>query len=134
MLGLDTNVLVRFLVRDDAAQYERARKLIKGEVDRGQQVFVSLMILLELEWVLRSRHAFSKAEILEVMSHLLDAAEICFEDESTLEEALFLWDDCSADFADFACCMIGAKHRLQGCRATASFDAKAIKLPMFVAV
>jgi predicted nucleic-acid-binding protein len=37
MLGLDTNVLVRFLVRDDAAQYERARKLIKREVDRGQQ-------------------------------------------------------------------------------------------------
>lgn len=131
MLGLDTNVLVRFLVRDDVAQYERARKLIKREVDRGQQVFVSLMVLLELEWVLRSRYAFSKAEILEVMSHLLGAAEICFEDESTLEEALFLWDDCSADFAD---CMIGAKHRRQGCRATASFDAKAIKLAMFVAV
>ena len=55
----------------------------------------------------------------------------CFEDESTLEEALFLWDDSSADFAD---CMIGAKHRRQGCRATASFDVKAIKLPMFVAV
>jgi predicted nucleic-acid-binding protein len=115
-------------IRDDAAQYERARKLIKGEVDRGQQVFVSLMVLLELEWVLRRRYAFSKAEIL---AHLLDATEICFEDESTLEEALFLWDDCSADFAD---CMIGARHRRQGCRVTASFDAKAIKLPMFVAV
>jgi predicted nucleic-acid-binding protein len=81
MLGLDTNVLVRFLVCDDAAQYDCARKLIKREVDRGQQVFVSLMVLLELEWVLRSRYAFSKAEILEVMSRLLDAAEICFEAE-----------------------------------------------------
>jgi predicted nucleic-acid-binding protein len=121
-------------VRDDAAQFERARKLIKREVDRGGQVFVSLMVLLELEWVLRSRYAFSKAEILEVMSRLLDAAEIYFEDESTLEEALFLWDDCPADFADFATCMIGAKHRRQGCRATASFDAKASKLPMFIAV
>jgi predicted nucleic-acid-binding protein len=65
------------------------------------------------------------------MSHLLDAAEICFEDESTFEEALFLWDDSAADFAD---CMIGAKHRRQGCRATASFDARAIRLPMSVAV
>jgi predicted nucleic-acid-binding protein len=65
------------------------------------------------------------------MSHLLDAAEICFEDECTLEEALFAWDDSSADFAD---CVIGAKHLRRGCRATASFDAKAIKLPMFVAV
>ena len=131
MLGLDTNVLVRFLVRDDIAQYERVRKLIKGEVDRGKQVFVSLMVLLKLEWVLRSRYGLSKAEILEAMSHLLDAAEICFEDESTLEEALFLWGDSSADFAD---CMIGAKHRRQGCSATASFDTRAIKLPMFVTV
>ena len=131
MLGLDTNVLARFLVRDDIAQYEHVRKLIKGEVDRGKQVFVSLMVLLELEWVLRSRYGLSKAEILEAMSQLLDAAEICFEDESTLEEALFLWEDSSADFAD---CMIGAKHRRQGCRATASFDAKVIKLPMFVRV
>ena len=131
MLGLDTNVLARFLVRDDIAQYERVRKLIKGEVDRGKQVFVSLMVLLELEWVLRSRYGLSKAEILEAMSHLLDAAEICFEDESTLEEALFLWEDSSADFAD---CMIGAKHRRQGCSATASFDTRAIKLPMFVTV
>ena len=57
--------------------------------------------------------------------------EICFEDETTLEEALFLWGDTSADFAD---CMIGAKHRRQGCGARASFDAKAIKMPMFVAV
>ena len=61
---------------------------------------------------------------------LLELAE-SESDESTLEEALFLWDESSADFAD---CMIGAKHRREGCRATVSFDAKAIKLPMFVAV
>jgi predicted nucleic-acid-binding protein len=131
MLGLDTNVLVRFLVRDDAAQYERARRLIKREVDAGRRVFVSLMVLIELEWVLRSRYGFSKAEIVEVMSLLLNAAEIQFEDESTLEEALFMWDDSRADFAD---CMIGARNRRQGCRATASFDIKASKIATFVPV
>jgi predicted nucleic-acid-binding protein len=51
--------------------------------------------------------------------------------KSTLEEALFLWDDCPADFADY---MIGARHVRHGCRVTASFDAKAVKLLMFVAV
>jgi predicted nucleic-acid-binding protein len=52
------------------------------------------------------------------------------EDEAAIEEALFTWKDASADFAD---CLIGAKNRRLGCRATATFDAKAAKLPGFVA-
>ena len=75
MLGLDTNVLVRFLVRDDAEQFERARRLIRREVGRGEPVLVSLLVLLETEWVLRSRYALPKADILAVLSSLLEAPE-----------------------------------------------------------
>jgi len=75
MLGLDTNVLVRFLVRDDAEQFERARQLIRREVGRGEPVLVSLLVLLETEWVLRSRYALPKADILAVLSSLLEAPE-----------------------------------------------------------
>jgi predicted nucleic-acid-binding protein len=121
MLGLDTNVLVRFLVRDDEVQFEKARRLVKREVAARETVFVSLLVLLETEWVLRSRYQVAKAETLTVFSSLLDAAEIQFEDEAALEEALFVWKDNSADFAD---CLIGAHNRRLGCRATASFDAK----------
>ena len=53
MLGLDTNVLVRFLVRDDEVQLEKARKLIKREIAAGRRVFISQLVLLETEWVLR---------------------------------------------------------------------------------
>ena len=56
MLGIDTNVLVRFLVRDDPEQFERARRLIKREVGGGETVLISLLVLLETEWVLRSRY------------------------------------------------------------------------------
>ena len=130
MLGVDTNVLVRFLVRDDEAQFEKARKLIKREVAAGSRVFVSQLVLLETEWVLRSRYSLPKNLIIEAISGLLDAADVRFEDEPAIEEALFTWKDTTADFAD---CLIGAQNRRLGCRATATFDVKASKLPGFIA-
>ena len=72
MLGVDTNVLVRFLVRDDEAQFEKARKLIKREVAAGSGVFVTQLVLLETEWVLRSRYSLPKNLIIEAISGLLD--------------------------------------------------------------
>ncbi len=130
MLGIDTNVLVRFLVRDDEVQFEKARKLIKREIAAGRRVFVSQLVLLETEWVLRSRYSLPKILIIEAISGLLDAADVRFEDEPAIEEALFIWKDATADFAD---CLIGAKNRRLGCRATATFDMKASKLPGFIA-
>ena len=102
MVGIDTNVLLRFL-----------------------------LVLLESEWVLRSRYGLQKTEIIEAISALLDATEVRFEDEPAIEEALFIWKDVAAEFAD---CLIGARNRRLGCRATATFDAKAVKLPGFMAL
>ena len=131
MIGLDTNVLVRFLVRDDEEQFERARKLVRRQVQDGQPVHVSLLVLLETEWVLRSRYKLNKGEILSAFSELLSAVDMSFEDEPSIEEAFFVWKDSSAQFAD---CLIGARHRALGCTATATFDADALRLSTFVAV
>ena len=131
MLGIDTNVLVRYLVRDDEAQFEKANRLIKREVSAGEPVFVSLPVLLETEWVLRSRYGLKKPVIAAAISGLLDATEIQFEAESAIEESLKFWKDSAANFAD---CLIGAHNRRLGCRATTTFDIKAAKLPGFVAV
>ena len=130
MLGIDTNVLVRFLVRDDDAQFEKARKLIKREVAAGRRVFINQLVLMETEWVLRSRYAVPKNQIIEAISSLLNATDVQFEDEPAIEETLFIWKDSTADFAD---CLIGAKNRRMGCRTTATFDVKAAKLPGFMA-
>lgn len=130
MLGVDTNVLVRYLVRDDEAQFEKARKLIKREAAAGRGIFVSHLVVLEIEWVLRSRYGLSKDQIVATISSLLDASDVRFEDEPAVEEALFIWKKATADFAD---CLIGAKNRRLGCRATATFDTKAAKLPGFIA-
>jgi predicted nucleic-acid-binding protein len=131
MLGLDTNVLVRYLVRDDQPQFEKARKLIKRESDRNTPVLVSLLVLLETEWVLRSRYELSKSEILAAFSALLDAADLTFEDEPSVEQALYTWNESAADFAD---CLISARNSRLGCAVTATFDARAIKLAGFVPV
>ena len=130
MLGIDTNVLVRFLVRDDEAQFDKARKLIKREVAAGRRVFISHLVLLETEWVLRSRYALPKNQIIDAVSGLLGAADVQFEDEASVEEAVFIWKDAAAGFAD---CLIGSKNRRLGCRATATFDLKASRLPGFIA-
>lgn len=67
MLGLETNVLVRCLVGDDPGQYRRARRIIRDEVSGGGTVFLSHLVLLETEWVLRSRFGYSKGEVMGAM-------------------------------------------------------------------
>ena len=131
MLGIDTNVLVRYLTRDDKSQYERARRLIDREVAKGEPILVSLLVLLETEWVLRSRYELAKTDIVTAFSALLDTADLAFEDEPSVENALYSWKDSAADFAD---CLIEARNRRLGCRATATFDSRALKLPGFISV
>jgi predicted nucleic-acid-binding protein len=129
MLGVDTNVLARYLIRDDQPQYEKARRLIDREVRKGEPVLVSLLVLLESEWVLRSRYELPKSEIVAAFSALLDTADLAFEDEPSIEHAIYLWKDSSADFAD---CLIDARNLRLGCSATATFDGRALKLAGFV--
>jgi predicted nucleic-acid-binding protein len=131
MLGLDTNVLVRYLVQDDPQQYQKARRLIVRELANGAPVLISLLVLLETEWVLRSRYQLEKARILMTISALLDTADLTFEDEACIEQALYSWRDSAADFAD---CLIEARNRRLGCSATATFDAKALAVAGFVSV
>jgi predicted nucleic-acid-binding protein len=128
MIGIDTNVLVRFLVADDERQFEKARRLIRHEASRGDPVLISQLVLLECEWVLRSRYGLAKKALLDALSGLLDSPEVRIEDEASVEEALYLWKDSGANFAD---CLIAAKYRALGCSSTVSFDAKAAKLPGF---
>jgi predicted nucleic-acid-binding protein len=131
MLGVDTNVLIRYLIRDDQPQYEKARRLIDREVSKGDPLLVSLLVLLESEWVLRSRYGLPKSEIVAAFSAMLDATDLVFEDEPSIEHAIYLWKDSSGEFAD---CLIDARNLRLGCRATATFDGRALRLAGFVAV
>ena len=92
MLGIDTNVLVRLLVSDDPAQTRRARSLIEKALADDEPVLISTLVVLETEWVLRSRYGFDRAGVHGLFRRMLQARELSFENEEGIEEALFNWD------------------------------------------
>jgi predicted nucleic-acid-binding protein len=69
--------------------------------------------------------------VVATLASLLDTAELAFEDEPSIEQAIYSWKDSSAEFAD---CLIDARNRRLGCRSTATFDRRAIKLAGFTQV
>ena len=109
MASLDTNVLVRFLVRDDADQAAAATSLIRSAVRKGEPLFVPVTVLLELEWVLRSAFGFDKPAVLQALFGLLGSFELAFESEGAIEMALAQYGRSAADFSD--CLLVALAQR-----------------------
>jgi predicted nucleic-acid-binding protein len=125
MPALDTNVLVRYIVQDDARQLAAARRLISRCVAEGSTLFVPVTVLLELEWVLRSSFEFGKDDVLLALSSLFSAADLSFESERALEVALQLFRKGSADFSD---CLHAALATQAGEQPLWTFDKAAAKV------
>ena len=120
MRGLDTNVLVRYLTRDEASQFATASELIEGAERRGERLYVNVVVLCELTWVLRgSRYRLTRSNIAETVEKLLDIP--LFEVESR-DQALAALDDYRAGEGDFAGYLIGRQNLAAGCQDTATFD------------
>ena len=126
MPGLDTNVMVRWLVDDDAAQVARIHTLFELARRRSETLFVSCTVMLELEWVLRSRYQFDKETVLDAFNALLETQELEFQSEPAIEWALHLFRQGSAEFAD---CMHAGLCATTGRSPLLTFDKKAAKLP-----
>jgi predicted nucleic-acid-binding protein len=126
MPGLDTNVLVRWLVEDDDDQVARVQKLFEAAHTRQVPLFVPSTVALELEWVLRSRYRFDKAIVLQAFNALLETQELEFQSEAALERALHLYRQGAAEFADcLHAGLCGAADRAP----LLTFDEKAARLP-----
>ena len=101
MAALDTNVLVRWLTNDDARQSAAAAALFDEHSQSGEPLFVPVTVMLETEWVLRARYRFDKTSITAALDALLSTAELGFQHETALEQALWRFKkEGSADFAD----------------------------------
>jgi predicted nucleic-acid-binding protein len=98
--SVDTNVLVRLLAADDAKQAAQATALMQRAARTGESLFVPLTVVLELEWVLRSRYRYPKDQILSTLSSLLETRELVFQEEAAVEHALHYYRRGRVDFAE----------------------------------
>ena len=123
MIGLDTNVLVRYVAQDDPKQSPKATRLIESlTVDAPG--YVSVVSVVELVWVLTSCYASTKGEICEVLQTLLRTKEIVVANAGTVWKAVRLFKEEKADFAD---CLIERSANEAGCGYTITFDRDAAK-------
>ncbi len=128
MIGVDTNVLARIVLEDDAQQAKQALELLQACHEAGEAVAVSLSVILELEWVLRSVAKLEKSIVIATFKKLLETAPLRIDNEAVLEHALYLYGGESAK-ADFPDCLFSAQYQRMGCRNMASFDTQAQRLP-----
>ena len=119
MIGLDTNVLVRYLTHDDPLQYEKAAAFIDAATDRGEQFVVNTAVLCELVWVLGTAYDYSRVEIARALDQIFATAQ--FEIER-LDEARQALGDFRATKADYSDALIGRINRSLGVEHTVTFD------------
>ena len=126
-IAIDTNVWVRLLVRDDEVQYVAARRLVDRAAAADEPVLIVLGALLEIKWVLRSRHRLDKASIAGAISGLLESGDVEVEHPPTVEEALYV--GAQHPEADFAGCLLAARAAHLVRSPFLTFDAGAARLP-----
>ena len=123
MIGLDTNVLVRYFAQDDPAQAKKAGALIES-LTPERPGYVTQVALVEVIWVLGRAYGVERVEIAQVIETLLRTKEVVVEAAETVWKALRLYAGSSADFAD--CLIERACHEAQ-CEYMATFDINAAK-------
>ncbi len=127
MIGLDTNVLVRYIVHDDARQTPKAVDLIENGCNENSPGFIAIVVLAELVWVLEDCYDVAKSDIVAVLERILRAKQLVVEDADTAWKAVRLFASGQADLADCLIDRIAAAH---ACQYTATFDKAAAKAGM----
>ena len=128
MIGLDTNVLVRYLTQDDPVQSAQATAIIECQVTEEQPGFISLIAIVETVWVLDRVYRFPNAEISQAIERILQADTLRVQNEQEVFTAMIALKDGVASFSD---ALIGALDAWAGCRTTLTFDRKAARLEHF---
>ncbi len=131
MTGVDTNVLVRFLVGDDPDQEDRAAALLAHASADGQRLFVTQIVMCELVWVLGYAYGKSRTEIAPGLEALLRARQLTFEDPDQIRGALERFAAGDGDFADW---LIWERSKAAGCDRVLTFDSTLMRCPEFAAV
>ncbi len=129
MIGIDTNVLVRFFVVDDAAQTRAAADCLTRECSEAAPGFINLVVLCEFVWVMTRNYRLGRADIADMVERMLRTVELAIEHADIVAQALERYRDGAADFAD---CVVAGVNGRTGCALTRTFDKTAVaSLPQF---
>ncbi|MCX7063491.1 MAG: type II toxin-antitoxin system VapC family toxin [Proteobacteria bacterium] len=129
MIGIDTNVLIRYIAQDDATQSARAIRLIERECSAATPGFVGLVVLVEIVWVSESSYGAKRDEVVEIVRRLLSIRQLVVQDSEIVWKALRSFESGKVDFAD---CLIQGVAAAAGCDRTMTFDKQASKAGMLL--
>ena len=128
MIGLDTNILVRYLAQDNPVQSPKARELIEQELTEENPGFLSVVVMAETVWVLDRAYGLADHAIAAAIERTLQADVLVVESEQEVFAAMIALNEGHGSFAD---ALIGELGIRAGCSRTLSFDQKTSRLPGF---
>lgn len=127
MTGVDTNVLIRYLVQDDPDQARKATRFIANECSSDDPGLINRIVLCEVVWVLETAYGYPRDQVAVVLEKILRATQLRIEDHPEAWASFREYQD-GADFAD---AFIAAINRRLGCDRTVTFDRRAGRRPGF---
>jgi predicted nucleic-acid-binding protein len=127
VIGIDTNVLVRYIAQDDPTQSRRATTLIERECSESDPGFVALVVLAELVWVAETCYSASREEQRRIVRRILETRQLMVQEAETVWQALRVFERGKADFAD---CLVERTAAAAGCVRTVTFDKAAATIGM----
>lgn len=128
MIGLDTNILVRYLAQDDPIQSPKARQIIERRLTEENPGFVSIVAMVETVWVLERAYRLANREIAAAVERVLQTDVLVVEHEQEVFTAMIALKEGQGSFADALIAALGVRV---GCSCTLTFDQKALRLPNF---
>ena len=128
MIGLDTNILVRYITQDDAVQSRKATEIIESRLSEVNPGFVSVVAMAETVWVLDRAYGFASLQIAVAVERMLQIEVLVIENEQQVFAAMVALKHGRGSFADALITELGARV---GCIHTLTFDNKALRLPGF---
>jgi predicted nucleic-acid-binding protein len=128
VIGIDANVLVRYLTQDDRKQSAVATRFIEGRLSAGNPGFVSTITLCEIAWVLAESYGADRKRIRATVEGLLATKQLVIERAEVVWKALRAWEGVPAEFSD---ALIGQIALAHGAEKSVTFDRTAAKLPGF---
>ena len=129
MLGVDSNVLVRFFTRDDEGQFRQAADFFEGAKDRS--LFLSVIVLVEVNWTLRRGYKRARKDVLQTLEDLVHTRQFVIEDRDNVVRAIATARTTRADFSD---ALIALRNEVDGCEQTVTFDHDALDIEQMTQV